>query len=57
MDIINKMQEVVDTKNKMIDQTYENITTAAKEGNKDAQTIIDYTGSDDELIKMISKTI
>lgn len=41
----------------MIDQTHENITTAAKEGNKDAQTIIDYTGSDDELIKMISKAI
>ena len=57
MDILNKMQEVVDTKNKMIDQTYENITTESKKGNKDAQTIIDYAGTDDELIKLISKAI
>lgn len=51
--IINKMQEHVDEFTRAIDQKYENIKEQADNGNKHAQTVINY-GSEDEVKDMIA---
>lgn len=57
MELLEMMQASLDAKNQMTDKVHENITKAAQDGNKEAQTIINCTSDDKELKRMISKAI